>query len=71
MMIKAVCTKHPDAVVYLLQGTTKFWFDNKTSQELTPIEEWSERSSYVELDEANLYCTADDPYNHDVHFKVI
>lgn len=71
MMIKAVCSVHPTHSVYLLEATTKYWYDDVANQVKLPIAERSERASYVELDEANLYCTADDPFNHDVYFKII
>lgn len=59
MIIKAVCKKHPEAPVLLLEETISF--DNIDLESATK----------VYLDEANLYCTEDDDFNHDVQFEVV
>jgi hypothetical protein len=69
MRIKAVCKKHPDAAVMLLEATTKYKnaFGNY-------VDESTERATFVELDEANLYCTARPRLvqeAHDVGFEVV
>lgn len=54
MRIKAVCLEHKNAVVVLLEATTSYQTFDKIA-----VREDSENATYVELDEANLYCTHD------------
>jgi hypothetical protein len=69
MLIKAVCKTHPEATVYLLEATTAYKNKNKNNKY---VDEETERASYVQLDEANLYCTAnEDLYNHDMQFEIV
>jgi len=67
MLIKAVCKTHPEATVYLLEATTAYKNENNKY-----VDEDTERASYVQLDEGNLYCTSEeDPYKHDVQFEIV
>lgn len=67
MRIRTRCLKHPEATVYILEGTVKF----QTLGSLQYVAERSERAELIELDEHNLYCTADDSYNHEIVFQVL
>jgi len=69
MLIKAVCKTHPDAVVVLLQASTTYF-----NVERNVVDEDTECSTYVRLDESNSYCTAGDSQDvgeHDNCFEVV
>ena len=64
MKVTAKCTKHPQSLVLMLEATAAFSMHDQ------PRDPMNEPSDKVSFDVANTYCTADDPYNHDIHFVV-
>lgn len=65
MKIKAVCNKHPESDVLFLEGTVSM--TNRAGQ--VQGDDSLENVIEINLDVFNLYCTADDPHNHDIHFE--
>ena len=51
MKIRIVCQNHPNAEVFLLEGTVKY-----LNVHGDYVDENSERATTIEVDEYNLYC---------------
>lgn len=75
MKLRAICKKHPTAAVLILAATTQFVKNNVPEY----CAEEDEKAIGIELDDANLYCTAfigmDPKYcrmgEHDLTFQVV
>lgn len=67
MKIRAICRTHPNSAVLLLAATTQFVKNNVPEY----CAEEDEKAIGIELDEANLYCTSGDTYDHDTDFVVV
>lgn len=65
MKIRAVCKKHPAVDVLFLEGTVSMRNTHGAVQGDDSLENVVE----VRIDEYNLYCMADDPFNHDIHLE--
>lgn len=66
MRIKAVCRVHPSADVLFLEGTVSM---RNTVGEVQG-DDSLENVVEVHIDEGNLYCTVDEPFNHDMYFEI-